>query len=139
MKYKKILLVIIIIGLLVLIFLTGKYFIEHQTGYGAVDYVNTNVPNGLLFVEKSEIPENLLVKPDYQNIKQVGQMFSTQFYCQNLEKDAEIIEYWKQTAGYGIVGGWANRYAVICGNEYLIVDDADYFGEKIYGPFNLDL
>lgn len=136
MKKKSIRLLIACIPLLIVGLLVGKYLIEHRVGYGAIDYTNTTIPHGLLFTEKDEIPDTYRVREDDQDIQQVGGMFSRQFFCQKLGMNAEIVEYWKQTAGYGIAGGWSYRYAAVCGDEYVIVYGADHLGERIYGPFS---
>lgn len=129
---------LLIVCLLVLGFFVGKYFLEHRTGYGAIDYTNTAIPSDLLFTEKEEIPDAYRIPKDYQDIQQVGGMFSDQFFCQKLGKNAETVQYWKQTAGYGISGGWSYRFAVVCGEEYLVVYGADHLGELLYGPFTRD-
>lgn len=113
------------------------YYIEHRAGYGAINMVNADIPSGFLFTEKDEIPESFRVNENYQDIRQVGDTFSDKFYCQKTQKDAEIVNYWKQTAGYGIVGGWSYRFAVVCGDDYLVVYGADHLGESIFGPFSL--
>lgn len=125
--------------LLVVGFFVGKYAIEHRIGYGAVDYTNDAVPSDFLFTERDEIPEVYLVHEDYRDIQQIDGMFSDQFFCQKLGKNAEIVSYWEQTAGYGITGGWSYRFAAVCGEEYLIVYGADHLGEVLYGPFTRDV
>ena len=134
MKKKSL---ILIVCLLLVGFFVGKYLIEHSTGYGAVDYTNTTIPSGFLFREKEEISDIYRIPEDYQSIQQIGGMFSDTFYCQKLGKNAEIVSYWKQTAGYGITGGWSYRFAVVCGDDYVVVYGADHLGEAIYGPFSL--
>lgn len=124
--------VLIVIG-----FPLGKYVMEHRVGYGAENYENTNIPPGFLFTDRGEIPERFQLSEDYQDIQQVGAMFSDQFYCSKLEKDADIVEYWHQKPGYGISGGWSYRLAAVCGDEYLVVYGADHLGEVFYGPFRM--
>lgn len=125
------------ITLLIVGFLVGKYLIEHRVGYGAIDYTNTEIPQGFLFTEEGEIPDTYRVDEDYQDIQQIGGMFSDQFSCQKLGKNAEIVDYWKHTEGYGISGGWWYRFAAVCGDDYVVVYGADHLGELIYGPFSL--
>ena len=137
MKKKSFNLLIVCITLLIVGFVLGKYFVEHRVGYGAIDYTNTNIPEGFLFTEKDEIADSYQVDEDYQDIQQIGGMFSDVFYCNQLQKNAEIVEYWKQTAGYGIAGGWSYRFAAVCGDDYVIVYGADHLGEVLYGPFSL--
>ena len=130
----------LLIGCAVLIvvgFPLGKYAMEHRVGYGAENYENTNIPPGYLFTDRGEIPERFQLGKDYQNIQQVGGMFSDEFYCSKLEKRADIVEYWHQKPGYGISGGWSYRLAAVCDDVYLVVYGADHLGEVFYGPFTL--
>lgn len=135
MKKKLIKFLTVFIVLMIPSFLLGKYILEHQIGYGAIDYVNTNIPDGFVFTGKDEIPNDFLIDPEYKEIQQVGGMFSKEFYCQKLHKNADIIKYWEYTDGYGNVGGWAYRFAAICGDDYIVVYGAGHLGEAVYGPF----
>lgn len=124
-------------ALIVVVLASGKYLVEHRVGYGAVDSVNSMIPDGFAFTEKSEIPERFQVSGEYQDIRQVGGMFSEQFSCAKLGTSAEVVPYWEQTAGYGITGGWSYRFAAVCGDDYVVVYGADHLGEIVYGPFSL--
>lgn len=132
-KYIKILIVLIVAG----VGLSAiKYFIEHRDGYGALDYKNGNIPSGFLY-KSGEILDSYLVDENYEDIYREGGFFSEDFYCVSSGQKAELIKYFTVSPGYGYSGGWSYRYAAVCGDQYLIVDGADYFGEKIYGPFDL--
>lgn len=135
MKFKRTLIALaVILPLIIAGFFYGKYVIEHQDGYGATHEVNANIPDGFRFTDENEISENLLVKSEYRDIQQRGKMFSDDFYCATLHENAKITPYWKYTGGYGTVGGWSQRFAVSCGDEYLVVYRADHLGEAMYGP-----
>ncbi len=129
----------VILFLLVLaLFFGAKYIVQHRPGYGAIDYANKEIPSQFLFTDREEIPDNYRVAADYSDIQQVGIMFSDTFYCNTLERDADIVKYYEHTEGYGITGGWWSRFAAVCGDEYLVVYRADHLGEVIYGPFSLE-
>ena len=136
LMHKKTVLIVGGIGLVVCGLLAGRYALTHRVGRGAISDTHANIPSDFAYTDEGEIPETLLVRSDYQNIQQVGGMFSDKFYCKNLQKDARIVTYWKQ-AGNGMLGGWSYRFAAVCGSEYVIVYGADYLGEAIYGPFFL--
>jgi len=136
-KYIKILIVLIAI---VVGIGSIKYFIEHRTGYGAVSYHNENIPSGFLY-ESGEIPDSYLSDKNYifYDIFYRGDCsFNDNFSCVSSGTPAELIKYFTSDPGYNIMGGWSFRYAVVCGNQYLIVDGSDAIGEKIYGPFDLN-
>ena len=137
MKKISLLLLIVFVVILVIGFFAGKYFIEHRVGYGAIDYTNAGISKDFLFTDRAEIPDSYIVSKDYQDIRQIGDMFSPGFFCQKLGRNADIVDYWKQTAGYGISGGWSYRFAAVCGDDYLVVYGADHLGELVYGPFSL--
>ncbi len=134
---RKIRFVTFCLVLVLMLFFVERYIITHREGYGAVDYTNNNIPPGFQFTKDEDIPENLRVNSDYHQISQRGGMFSRKFYCEDLGRDAQIVEYFKHSPGYGIIGGWSYRYAVVCGSDYLIVYGTDYLGEAIYGSFAL--
>ncbi|MFA6435697.1 MAG: hypothetical protein WCW30_00970 [Candidatus Gracilibacteria bacterium] len=111
---------------------------EQVTGYGAVSCVNPSVPEGFLYQNHKEtIPDDYLLASDYQAIYRNGGMFDGDFYCLDSGESAEKVVYYNFNPGYGIDGGWSSRDAFVCGNQYLIVDAGDAFGEKVYGPFDL--
>lgn len=137
MSNKIIRISLISIAVVLLMALPLEYARRYREGYGAINETNGNIPEGFLYTEKSEIPENSRIPADYEDIRQIGGMFSDQFLCKDLQKNAEIISYWNQTGGYEVAGGWSSRFAAVCGDLYVVVDRADYFGEAIYGPFSV--
>lgn len=137
MSKKIIRIFLVSIAVVLLVVLALEYARQHREGYGAINETNGNIPEGFLYTENSEIPENFRIPADYEDIRQIGGMFSDQFLCKELQKNAEIISYWNQTGGYEVAGGWSSRFAAVRGDLYVVVDRADYFGEAIYGPFSV--
>lgn len=136
MKYKWVFLAVFLFS--IVFFFVGKYAFQHHIGYGAVAYVNDAIPTGFQFTdEHKEIPDDLRVNSKYKTITQNGGMFSEDFTCQETHAPAQIMRYFQKNPGYGYAGGWSYRYAVICGDQYLVVYGADYIGEVLYGPFTL--
>ena len=108
-----------------------------NTGFnGPVHYINPNIPSGFLYQTRSDIiPENYLLVQNEPLHNGLIYEENGKFYCNSTGAEAEKIEYFRNSPGGGVVGGWSYRYAVICGDTYWIVDGADSFGEKIYGSF----
>ena len=132
-KYTR---AILILAAIVFSIFLVKCIIEHRTGYGAVNYENEDLPSGFLY-ESGDIPSSYLMDEEYKDIYREGPIFYDDFYCSHSGQKADLVKYYEVSPGYGITGGWVFRYAALCGDEYLIVDGADHFGEHIYGPFNL--
>jgi len=142
-KYIKILIVLIAIvasiGLIRYVLKTNfiKNEYEDTIGKGAANYKNEDIPSGFLF-KSGDIPDSYLVDENYKNIYREGGSFSNDFYCAGSGQGAELIKYYKFSPGEGYEGGWSFRYVAVCEDKYLIIDAADSFGEKIYGPFDLN-
>jgi hypothetical protein len=101
-----------------------------------VHYINPNIPSGFLYQNGSEqIPEQYLIVHNEPLQTDLIYEENGTFYCNASGAEAQKIEYFQYSADSGVIGGWAYRYAVVCGDTYWIVDSNDGFGEKIYGPF----
>jgi hypothetical protein len=79
------------------------------------------------------LPEDkLLAWNEPLNTEHIYQQGS-KFICRDTGKEAEKVEFYSHSSGK--IGGWRYRYALVCGNNYWIVDAADSFGKMVYGPF----
>ena len=119
--------------------------------------VNTNIPTGYAFTHKEDVvPQEKLLSEENisSNSSLSGRIehalisadpMRGTFACKNVGSTSSTYEpirvpYFKFAPGRtygigGVTGGWGERYAVVCGSEYFIVDAADSTGFKMYGPF----
>lgn len=117
--------------------------------------INQNIPAGFLYTSLNEkIPEENYLPGKVEFSGQVdselilAEPTANRFDCKKTAGDdkiypAAIVSYYEFAPGYtyGILrssGGWSFRYAVVCENNYFIVDGADHFGIKMYGPFSAE-
>lgn len=145
-KYLNIILSVGIIGI---VFLVVFYLVSSR----AVNEVNTQVPPGFSFSRQQDVlPEDKLLAGKTGFTGQVdtelilAEPVRDVFWCKKTKDDNQIyapekIPYFKFAPGkiYGFLevsGGWSERYAVACQTAYFIVDAADSFGFKMYGPFS---
>jgi hypothetical protein len=119
--------------------------------------VNAHIPAGYAFTYKEDaLPQEKLLSEENisPNSSLSGRIehalisadpMRGTFACKNVGSASSTYEpirvpYFKFAPGrmYGVsrvVGGWRERYAVVCGSEYFVVDAADSTGFKMYGPF----
>lgn len=129
---KKITFFIGISVLILAIILIGIYFSQK------------NVVENKFLYRNGQIPQDKLISIDnYGNVDTsqikggpcTGCQLSPSYICKDTNNIAEKIEFYSHSAGTKVKGGWSYRYALVCGDNYWILDAADSFGIKVYGPF----
>ena len=133
-------------GVILILVLVGVYLFFPR---GGGHYTNLNIPSELLYQSEQEsLPMNKFIEPVMTGGMYLsGQMYDTDllyqedgvFYCKQSLDKARIIEYFHysppQAPLFMISGGWGYRYALVCGDNYWIVDGRDSLGERLFGPF----
>ncbi len=111
---------------------------------GPTERVNKNVPTGMLYLS-GEIPESYLLVGTLDggivdNELILADPITGEFHCKKLEESniiygGEKVEYYSYSPGWGVMGGWSFRYAMLCGENYFVIDGKDSMGMRMYGPF----
>lgn len=123
-----------------------------------IDELNTYVPAGYSFNRPTDIlPQDKLLSFEQAasgsalsgriehaiiSADPMSGSFSCKIPTSTSTYEPVRTEYFMYAPGrtYGIIpvtGGWKERYAVACGQNYFIIDAADNFGFKMYGPFEI--
>ncbi len=124
-KIIVILLIVAIVGISVISFLlTQSFGGVHTVEDFPAQYISGPLPE-----------DRLLAWNEPLNTDKIYQKKGEVFICRETGKEAEKVEFYRHSPGPGVIGGWSYRYALVCGNYYWILDAADHFGTKIYGPF----
>jgi len=123
-KIVAILLIVAIAGISIVSFL----LMQTRRGVHTIEDFPAHYISGPLPEDK------LLAWNEPLNTDKIYQEKGNIFICRETGKEAEKVEFYSHSAGSGF-GGWRYRYALVCGNYYWILDAADPFGTKIYGPF----
>jgi len=116
---------------------------------GEIHRINTNVPAGFLYQNSSEdIPASNLIQQRFPETKNISTYLSIKeiysgskwlredYVCLDTGEVAQLIEYYYYASATK-EGADLYRYALVCGNDYFIVDYNDPLGQRFYGPFNI--
>ena len=129
MKNREKIIAILLIGVIIGISVISFLLVQNSGGVHTIEDFPAQYISGPLPEDK------LLTWNEPLNTDEIYQEKRNIFICRETGKEAERVEFYSHSAGSGVIGGWSYRYALVCGNYYWILDAADYFGTKIYGPF----
>ena len=136
MKQKNIIIagicLLVIIGIFIVGYVNQKPADTTQQNL----YASTELTNDKLVFDNGPGPFNL--SGIYETISAPTADTNSvvhKYYCEDTGEEAEKIIIFDNPAEDGFKGGWAHRFALVCENKYWIVNAADSFGKKIYGPY----
>ena len=117
---------------------------EYRNADGSLEYVNEEAVESFDYTEGS-VEEGL---PPDEYWKQApefaadgflisGPLLNRTFTCADTGEAAQLTYFFASNPPNGTTGGWMQRFAASCGEQYLVVQYDDPTPERIFGPFTM--
>lgn len=128
MEKRKLAIVLILLVACALAVWLGPLFVPRYSS-------NPNIPAGLSYTSFNyTIPENYLINSVKFSELDFVYTENDEYYCKPIREKAAIVDYYSYSEP-GLGGKSLKRYAVVCGDNYIIVDLEYCCRHDVYGPF----